>query len=147
MAWPYAATRSLPSTSAASLRSVGSARHTEIEAAQRFGSRFVTAREVHAEGVEAALRHIPEGARVVVTLDCDALDPGIMPGVAARTPGGLTYTQAIDLIAGLGRRARIAGFDLVELYPPADMDGLSALTAARLVINAIGAIVRQDGSV
>lgn len=126
------------------LRSVGSARLAEIEAARRYGSRFVTAREVHAQGVDAALRHIPDGARVVVTLDCDGLDPGIMPGVAARTPGGLTYTQAIDLIAGIGRRGRIAGFDLVELYPPADIDGLSALTAARLLVNAIGAIVRQD---
>lgn len=125
------------------LRSVGSARAEEIEAARRYGSRFVTAREVHAHGVDAALRHIPEGARVVVTLDCDGLDPGIMPGVAARTPGGLSYTQAIDLIAGLGGRARIAGFDLVELYPPADVDGLSALTAARLLVNAIGAVVRQ----
>ncbi len=112
------------------LRSVGSARLNDIEAAQRYGSRFVTAREVHAEGVEAALRHIPEGALVVVTLDCDSLDPSIMPGLAARTPGGLTYTQVIDLIAGLGKRARITGFDLVELYPPADIDRLSALTAA-----------------
>ncbi|MGY5779615.1 agmatinase [Rhizobium sp. LEGMi135b] len=125
------------------LRSVGSARPSDVEAAQRYGSRFVTAREIHAQGVEAALRHIPEGARVVVTLDCDSIDPGIMPGVAARTPGGLTYTQVIDLIAGLGRRADIAGFDLVEFYPPADIDGLSAITAARIVVNAIGAIVRQ----
>lgn len=126
------------------LRSVGSARLADIEAAQLYGSRFVTAREIHAQGMDAALRHIPEGARVVVTLDCDSLDPGIMPGVAARTPGGLTYTQVIELIAGLGRRAKIAGVDLVELYPPADIDGLSALTAARLVVNMIGAIVRQD---
>lgn len=125
------------------LRAVGSARAEEIEAARRYGSRFVTAREVHADGVDAALRHIPEGTTVVVTLDCDGLDPGIMPGVAAPTPGGLSYTQAIDLIAGLGRRARIAGFDLVELYPPADVGGLSALTAARLLVNAIGAVVRQ----
>lgn len=126
------------------MRSVGSARLTEIEAARRYGSRFVTAREVHAHGVDASLRHIPEGERVVVTLDCDGLDPGIMPGVAARTPGGLTYTQVIDLIAGLGRRARIAGFDLVELYPPADVDGLSALTASRLLVNVIGTVTRQD---
>jgi agmatinase len=125
------------------LRSVGSAGLAEIEAARRYGSRFVTAREIHARGVEAALRHIPEGARVAVTLDCDSLDPSIMPGVAARTPGGLSYTQAIDLIAGLGRRAKLAGFDLTELYPPADIDGLSALTAARLVVNLIGAIMRQ----
>lgn len=127
----------------AGMRSVGSARPAEIEAARHYGAHLVTAREVHAQGVEAALRHIPEGARVVITLDCDGLDPGIMPGVAARTPGGLTYTQAIDLIAGTGRRGGIAGFDLVELYPPADVDGLSALTAARLIVNAIGAIVRQ----
>ena len=125
------------------MRSVGSARVEEIEAARRYGSHIVTAREVHAGGVDAALRHIPEGAKIVVTLDCDGLDPGIMPGVAARTPGGLTYTQAIDLIAGAGRRGTIVGFDLVELLPPADIDGLSAATAARLVVNAIGAIVRQ----
>lgn len=125
------------------IRGVGSARLSEIEAARAYGSRLVTAREVHARGVETALRHIPAGARVVITLDCDGLDPGIMPGVAARTPGGLSYTQVIDLIAGLGQRAEIAGFDLVELYPPADVDGVSALTAARLLINVIGAIARQ----
>ncbi|MBZ3691931.1 agmatinase [Phyllobacterium calauticae] len=127
----------------AGLRSVGSARLADVDAARRYGSHFVTAREIHAHGVEAALRHIPQGARVVITLDCDSLDPSIMPGVAARTPGGLTYTQVIDLIAGVGKRARIAGFDLVELYPPADIDGMSALTAARIVVNTIGSIVRQ----
>ncbi|MEQ5776807.1 agmatinase [Thalassospira sp. NFXS8] len=125
------------------LRSVGSARQTEIDAARNYGSHFVTARDIHAHGVEAALRHIPQGAQVVITLDCDGLDPAIMPGVAARTPGGLGYTQVIDLIAGAGTRARIAGFDLVELYPPADIDGMSALVAARLLVNAIGTIVRQ----
>lgn len=126
------------------MRSVGSARPGEVDAALRYGSHLVTAREIHSHGVAAALRHIPEGARVVITLDCDGLDPSIMPGVAARAPGGLTYTQAIDLIADIGKRARIAGFDLVELYPPADIGGLSALTAARLLVNAIGTIVRQD---
>ena len=126
------------------LRSVGSARREEIEAAQAYGSHFVTARQIHAEGVEAALKLIPEGANVVITLDCDGLDPAVMPGVAARTPGGLSYTQVIDLIAGAGKRGRIVGFDLVELYPPADIDGISALTAARLVVNAIGSIIRQE---
>lgn len=125
------------------IRGVGSARPGEVEAARHYGSHVVTARAIHAQGVEAALRHIPEGARVVVTLDCDGLDPATMPGVASRTPGGLTYTQAIDLIAGVGKRAEIAGFDLVEFYPPADIDGITALTASRLVVNAIGAIVRQ----
>ena len=125
------------------MRGVGSARAEEIEAARRYGSHLVTAREIHAAGEEAALRLIPEDARVVITLDCDGLDPGIMPGVAAPSPGGLTYTETIDLIAGVGRRAWIAGFDIVELAPAADLGNLSALTAARLVTNAIGAVVRQ----
>jgi len=126
------------------LRAVGSAGGEELEAAARYGSRFVTAREMHAGGADSALRFIPEGARCVVTLDCDALDPAIMPGVAARTPGGLSYTQVIDLISGLGKRAKIAGFDLVEFYPPADIDNLTALTASRILVNAIGTIARQD---
>ncbi|BCH66063.1 agmatinase [Agrobacterium vitis] len=125
------------------MRGVGSAGIAEIEAAQQYGSRIITSRTVHARGIEAVLQHIPEGAQTIITLDCDGLDPSVMPGVAARTPGGLTYNQVIDLMAGIGKRGRIAGFDLVELYPPADIDNLSALTAARLVINVIGAIVRQ----
>lgn len=126
------------------MRSVGSARLSELEAAGRYGSHIVTARSVHTNGVQVALQHIPEGARVVVTLDCDGLDPSVMPGVAARAPGGLTYTQVIDLITEIGHRGRIVGFDLVELYPPADIDGLSAMTAARILIYVIGTIVRQD---
>ncbi|RCK49940.1 agmatinase [Thalassospira profundimaris] len=125
------------------LRSVGSARPQEIAAAQAFGSRMVTARDIHHHGIETALAHIPEGAQVIITVDCDGLDPAIMPGVAARTPGGLTYFQVTDLIANIGKRARIAGFDLVEFYPPNDMDGMSALVASRVLVNAIGTIVRQ----
>ncbi|MFP5076303.1 arginase family protein [Rhizobium sp. YIM 134829] len=125
------------------MRSVGSAARAEVDAAMGYGSRLITTRLVQERGVGAALDHIPEGANVVIALDCDAMDPAIMPGVAARTPGGLSYLQIIDLIHGASKRGRLAGFDLVELYPPADIDGLSAQTASRIVANAIGAIVRQ----
>ncbi len=127
----------------AGIRGVGSARPREVETARRWGAYLVTAREIHAEGIEAALKHIPAGASVVVTLDCDGLDPSVTPGVAGRAPGGLTYQQAIGLIEGVSQRGRLAGFDLVEFYTPADVDGITALTAARLVVNAIGRIVRQ----
>jgi agmatinase len=125
------------------MRGVGSARPAELEAAAAYGSRIVTARELHAHGVDAAVRHIPDGANVVITLDCDGLDPSIMPGVIAPSPGGLTYTQVIDIIAGVGKRATIVGFDLVEFYPPADLGNLTALTAGRLIVNVIGQLARQ----
>ncbi|MET2826443.1 arginase family protein [Mesorhizobium shangrilense] len=127
----------------AGIRGVGSARPLEVETARRWGAHLVTAREIHAEGIEAALRHIPMGAHVVVTLDCDGLDPSVMPGVAGRAPGGLTYQQAIGLIEGVSQRGSLAGFDLIEFQTSADIDGVTALTAARLLVNAIGRIVRQ----
>ncbi len=126
------------------IRGLGSARFQELEAARRYGATLVTAREVHAQGIQSAIRHIPDGARVVITLDCDALDPGAMPGVAARTPGGLSYMQIIALIEAVAGRGHIAGFDLIELYPPSDVDGISAITAARILVNVIGRIVRQS---
>ena len=50
----------------------------------------------------------------VISLDCDALDSSEMPAVAYPSPGGLTYTQVTDLIAGVAAKARIAGFCMVE---------------------------------
>ena len=125
------------------IRSVGSARSLELETARRYGAKIITARKVHAHGIESAIQHIPEGAKVVITLDCDGLDPSVMPGVAARTPGGLSYMQVIDLIEAASKRGRIAGFDLIELHTPSDIGGISALTAARILVNVIGRIVRQ----
>ena len=63
-----------------------------------------------------------------------------MKAVVAPTPGGLTYTQAIDLIHGVAAKARLRAFDMIEFIPERDPDGLSALTAARVLVNAVGAI-------
>lgn len=125
------------------MRAVGSARAGEVDAARRYGATIVTARQVHAHGFAAAVDAIPVGAKIVITLDCDGLDPAVMPGVTARTPGGLSYTQVVELIEAVARRGRIAGFDLVELRPSSDIAGLSALTASRILVNVIGRIVRQ----
>jgi agmatinase len=43
----------------------------------------------------------------------------------------------------VARKARIAGFDIVEFMPERDEQQRGALTAARLVANAIGLISRQ----
>ncbi len=66
-----------------------------------------------------------------------------MPGVIAPSSGGLTYTQVIDIFANVGKRASIVGFDLVEFYRPADIGRLTALSAARLIVNVIGQMYRQ----
>ena len=125
------------------MRGVGSARMEEVEAARAYGTEIITAKEVCATGVEPILNRVPEGTHCLVTIDCDGLDPSIMPAVHAPVPGGLAYWQVIDLIQGLAQKSAIHGFDLVEFVPDRDLNGLGALTAARIVFNMIGALVRS----
>lgn len=127
------------------IRGIGSARPAELADARAWGARIVTAHEVHRDGVAAALAHVPDGATCVVSLDCDALDPAIMPAVMGPAPGGLSYTQAIDLIAGIGAKARLAAMDVVEFVPGRDRDGLAALTAGRLVCAGLAAMAATAG--
>ena len=65
-----------------------------------------------------------------------------MPAVNAPRPGGLSYWSLVDLIHGIVNKFDIRGFDLVELCLEKDMNGLAALTAARIVANIIGALSR-----
>lgn len=125
------------------MRGVGSARPADVEDALAAGNTIVTAREVHDSGTVSVLNRIPEGASYFITLDCDGLDPSVMPAVGAPSPGGLTFHQTADILQGLARRGRIAGMDLVELVPDRDVNGISSLTASRLILNLIGALVRS----
>jgi len=121
-------------------RGIGSAREGEVRDAQTWGAKLVTARTVHDQGIAAALDHVPDGCRCLITLDLDALEASAMPAVAYPTPGGLTYTQVTGLIHGVASKARIAGFDMIEFVPGRDVSGLAAFTAARILWNVIGAL-------
>jgi agmatinase len=121
----------------------GTARAEEVAFAHGWGSKIVPAREVHHSGVGPTLELIPPGARVAITLDCDALDCGIMPAVMAPSPGGLTYTQVTDLIAGVAQRGSIASFDLIEFVPDRDITGAAAVTAFSLMLFVVGVLANR----
>jgi len=124
-------------------RGVGSARVSDFEDARAAGVTFITAREVAAHGIQMAIDAIPLGKNLLITLDCDGLDPSIIPAVIGVSPGGLSYWQTVELLHGAAQRSRIAGFDLVEFMPERDIQQQGALVAGRLVANAIGLIARQ----
>jgi agmatinase len=124
-------------------RGPGSARPADYRAALDFGAHIVTAREVQEHGMQPVIDLVPVGSQVLFTIDCDGLDPSIMPAVIGPAPGGLGYWQVLSLLEGVAARARIACFDIVELMPERDRDGIAALTAGRLVCNALGLIARQ----
>jgi agmatinase len=126
------------------MRGLGSAREAEVKLAQDRGVKFVPARQIHALGVKAALELIPRGARVLITLDFDALDGAIMPAVMSATPGGLTYWHVIDLIGGVAQKAGIAGMDVIEFVPERDHANRSAAyLAGRILVHLIGQLARH----
>jgi len=124
------------------MRGIGSARKAEVDFAKTWGAQLVTAREVLDGGIAGVLAKIPDGARCLVTLDCDALDSSVMPAVAYPTPGGLTYNDVTGLIQGVARKARLVGFDVIEFVPGRDQTGMAAFTAARIVSNVIGTLAK-----
>ena len=124
-------------------RGLGSARSSDVADAKKAGVRFVSSHQVHTDGVGPVLDLIEPGSNLLVTFDCDGLDPSIMPAVIGRVPGGLTYWQAVDLLRGVAKRARIASFDLVEFMPSRDVDGLGALVGGRILATMLGLIARQ----
>ncbi|MCP5082713.1 MAG: arginase [Alphaproteobacteria bacterium] len=124
-------------------RAIGSARPEDYEDAVAWGTKFITAQKIHKEGTAQVIEQIDSGSDVLISLDVDALDPSIVPAVLGPAPGGLSYYQVVEMIQGVAGKARIAGFNIVELFPERDVNGLGALNAARIVINALGHVARQ----
>ena len=69
---------------------------------------------------------------VYLTFDIDSLDPAYAPGTGTPEIGGLTSVQAIELIRGC-QGLNLVGCDLVEVCPPYDLQGNTALLAANLI--------------
>lgn len=124
-------------------RGLGSARPSDHADAVAWGVKFISAQEIHSAGTAQVIDQIEPGSNVLIALDVDALDPSIVPAVIGPAPGGLTYYQVVEMIQGVAGKARIAGFSIVELLPENDFNGLGALNASRVIINALGHIARQ----
>ena len=78
--------------------------------------------------VSASLR----GKPVYLTFDIDSLDPSVAPGTGTPEIGGLTASQGMEIIRGCSG-LNLVGCDLVEVSPPYDTSGNTALVAANLI--------------
>ncbi|MET1110620.1 MAG: agmatinase family protein [Allosphingosinicella sp.] len=99
-------------------------RHGRAQA-ERFGVEIVEMRDFAPGAVP-----IPEGP-LYISLDLDGFDPAYAPGVSHHEPGGLSVR---DVMAVLDRvRSPIVGADIVEYNPSRDLNGVTAVLAAKLV--------------
>ena len=122
------------------LRGIGSARQQEVDDALAFGSVFIRARDVHRDGIDACVEKIPASDHYLVTIDTDAFDTAIAPGVLFPSPGGLTFDETADLVRGITQKGSILGLNVFEVRPELDVNYLTASTIAQLVINFIGTL-------
>ena len=124
------------------LRSYSQEEYQLLRVAPRF--KMFKARELHTtEGWQGALDHLKAiPGPVYLTIDLDALDPGIMPGVGTPEPGGLSYYQVLTIMETLTRRGPVIGLDLTELAPIPGQR-VSEFTAARLLYKALGYIYQS----
>ena len=75
---------------------------------------------------------IGESRPVYLSFDIDGLDPSAAPGTGTPEPGGLLTSQGLEIIRGLFG-LNVVGCDLVEVSPPYDTSGNTALLAANLI--------------
>jgi agmatinase len=124
------------------MRGIGSARDEEVDAAKAYGADIITAYDLEAMGMDAVLERVPDGGPYYLTIDADGVDPALMPGVIAPTPGGLDWFQLHRLVHGLAGKGPLLGMDLVEIAPAYDVRDLTLINAERLICNFIGASIR-----
>lgn len=72
-----------------------------------------------------------QGGPVYISFDIDGIDPAYAPGTGTPEIGGLTVPQALEIVRG-ARGLDIVGADLVEVSPPYDPFGTTALLGANL---------------
>ncbi len=100
-----------------------------------WGFKMILAQEIWHKSLkplaEQIRKEIGEGP-VYISYDIDSLDPAYAPGTGTPEIGGLTTPQAMELIRGL-RGLDIVGCDMVEVSPPYDTTGNTALTGANLM--------------
>lgn len=107
--------------------------------ADPLGIATIDAREVHEEGAANTALKIKEiigDAQVYLSFDIDALDPCHAPGTGTPVWGGLSSADAAIIlrdIAGIN----VLGGDIVEVSPPFDSGGITAIAGAHVAFELI----------
>ncbi len=78
-----------------------------------------------------------------LSIDLDVLDPAFAPGVGNPVPGGISTRQFFDWIHSLD--AELIGFDICELNPRWDRAGITAITAARTMMELMAHCIERRG--
>ena len=109
------------------------------------GIRVITIDEFYRMGVEAVIaeaRRVAGDGPTYVSFDVDGLDPVYAPGTGTPEIGGFTTFEAQAMLRGL-RGLDLIGGDVVEVAPPFDPSGNTALVGATMMFEIL--CILSDG--
>lgn len=95
------------------------------EQVNRFDVKVIQMKDWHS-GIDLSI----EGP-VYLSFDMDVLDPAFAPGVSHHEPGGFSTREILGIIQSL--KLDIIGCDLVEYNPDRDIQGVTAMVAAKIL--------------
>ena len=125
------------------IRGIGSTRKEEFEDARAYGNTILSPKQVRDKGIKNVIEQLPKGERYFVTLDIDGLDPSVSHGTGTPSPGGFSYDEVKEILEGIAKQGEVIAFDLVEVSPPYDPTEVTSLTAARLIMDFMGFILKE----
>lgn len=103
------------------------------------GMRVMYMEEFHRLGVDQAVaeaRRVVGDGPVYISFDIDSLDPAFAPGTGTPEVGGITSLEALMLVRGLSG-LNIVGADVVEVSPPFDPSGMTAMVGANVLFELV----------
>ncbi len=89
--------------------------------------------------IRTSLEHVAGPGFVHVSLDMDALDPDVAPGVGTPVRGGLSYREAHLAMEIVAESGLLGSLEVVEVNPILDVENQTAKLAVELVASALGA--------
>lgn len=84
------------------------------------------------KGIVREIRGLMGDRPVYVSFDIDCLDPAFAPGTGTPVAGGMSTFEALQTLRGL-RGLNVIGGDVVEVSPPYDPAGITALAGATVM--------------
>ena len=117
-----------------------------IEFSQSQGMRVVFMDEFSSLGVDKVIkeaRKIVGEGRTYISFDVDGLDPVYAPGTGTPEVGGITTLEAQQLLRGL-KGLNLVGGDVVEVAPPFDITGNTALVGATMMFEILTLIADSN---
>jgi guanidinobutyrase len=135
-----------PNTFQIGLRGTGYAAD-DFDTGRIWGFSVVHAEEVWYKSLTPLMDKIRaqvENRPVYLTFDIDSLDPSVAPGTGTPEFGGLMASQAFEIIRGC-KGLNMVGCDLVEVSPPYDPSGNTAVLAANLLFEMLCVLPKSTG--